>query len=92
MFKSLKKSFYKQNLITQYYDLKQVIIDPNDMINVVIESDIALRAQSAGESRFPIDKVYGYNEKTDNWHCLDCGENMGNNPRQLCGKSYCLNV
>ena len=34
-------------------------------------------------------KVYGYNEKTNNWHCLECGENMGNNSRQLCGKSYC---
>ena len=34
--------------------------------------------------------VYGYNEKTDNWHCTQCGVNMGpNNPRQLCCKYYC---
>jgi hypothetical protein len=39
-----------------------------------------------------IEKVYGYNFKTDSWHCLQCGLDMGpNNPRQLCGKSYCYN-
>jgi len=38
------------------------------------------------------EKVYGYNEKTDSWHCLTCGEDMGSqNPRQLCGKWYCQN-
>lgn len=37
-------------------------------------------------------KVYGYCNKTCSWHCLICGENMGpNNPRQLCGKTYCHN-
>ena len=36
--------------------------------------------------------IYGYNEKTNNWHCMSCGDNMGpNNPRQLCGKSFCYN-
>jgi len=36
--------------------------------------------------------VYGYNLKTGEWHCLDCGESMGkNNPRQLCCKTYCRN-
>ena len=27
---------------------------------------------------------YGYNGLTGDWHCLDCGGNMGNNPSQLC--------
>ena len=37
-------------------------------------------------------KVYGYNDKTDSWHCLECGDDMGPmNPRQLCGKTYCYN-
>ena len=37
-----------------------------------------------------IKKIYGYDAKTQNWHCIVCGENMGpNNPRQLCGKSFC---
>jgi len=36
-------------------------------------------------------KTYGHNENTGNWHCLECGDNMGDNPRQLCGKSYCYN-
>jgi hypothetical protein len=36
-------------------------------------------------------KVYGYNSKTNSWHCLECSVDMGpNNPRQLCGKSQCL--
>ena len=38
-------------------------------------------------------KVYGYNSLTSNWHCLECGINMGpNNSRQLCGKYMCLNL
>lgn len=40
----------------------------------------------------PIEKVYGYNKKTDSWHCTLCGIDMGkNNPRQLCRKSFCEN-
>lgn len=36
--------------------------------------------------------VYGYDLKTDSWHCLECGDDMGKfNPRQLCGKTHCLN-
>lgn len=36
--------------------------------------------------------VYGYNPKTDECHCLICGVSMGkNNPRQLCGKTRCIN-
>jgi len=36
--------------------------------------------------------VYGYNPQTESWHCMECGEDMGNNnPRQLCGKIYCCN-
>jgi hypothetical protein len=34
--------------------------------------------------------VYGYNPKTESWHCLQCGRDMGpQNPRQLCGKTRC---
>jgi len=37
-------------------------------------------------------KVYGYNRKTDSWHCIQCGIDMGQeNPRQLCRKYYCEN-
>ena len=25
------------------------------------------------------------------WFCVECGEDMGNNPRQLCMKTYCCN-
>lgn len=35
----------------------------------------------------------GYNPKTNEWHCLECGISMGvDNPRQLCGKIYCYNA
>jgi hypothetical protein len=35
-------------------------------------------------------KIYGYNIKTKEWHCLECGISMGQqNPRQLCRKYYC---
>ena len=38
-------------------------------------------------------KVYGLNFETQSWHCLLCGEDMGiNNPRQLCGKTFCENI
>lgn len=34
--------------------------------------------------------VYGYNVKTDSWHCTMCGIDLGScNPRQLCRKIYC---
>ena len=35
-------------------------------------------------------KVYGYNEKTGEQHCLKCGVSMGKSEhRQLCGKFVC---
>ena len=38
-------------------------------------------------------KKIGYCDKTECWHCITCGENMGkDNPRQLCGKYYCQNM
>lgn len=37
--------------------------------------------------------VYGYNPKTNSWHCTKCGIDIGeNNPRQLCEKIYCKYV
>ena len=39
-----------------------------------------------------IKKVYGFNAKTNSWHCTRCGVDLGSmNPRQLCGKIYCFN-
>lgn len=36
-------------------------------------------------------KVYGFNQETNSWHCLECGVDMGkDNSRQLCGKSKCV--
>lgn len=74
----------KQNLITSYffrYKPKEEILE-NEFIKINIEkNDISIS----------IDNIYGYNDKTGNWHCLECGDNMGDNPRQLCGKGYCYN-
>jgi hypothetical protein len=33
--------------------------------------------------------ILGYNPETNHWHCIQCGEDMGNNSRQLCGKTFC---
>jgi hypothetical protein len=35
--------------------------------------------------------IKGYNPKTDHYHCLECGADMGNYQGQLCRKSYCDN-
>ena len=36
------------------------------------------------------EKIFGFNEKTNSWHCTVCGTDMGiHNPRQLCGKTKC---
>lgn len=38
-------------------------------------------------------KIYGYNTKTGEYHCTECGIPLGkSNPRQLCSKSYCSNT
>lgn len=73
----------KNNLITNYFkknytqsSLNSIKIDSsNDDYIINLENNL----------------VFGYNEKTGNWHCVECGENMGNNPRQLCGKNICRN-
>ena len=42
---------------------------------------------------YKIKTIYGYNSKTNEWHCMQCGIHMGkNNPRQLCHKYYCENI
>jgi formylmethanofuran dehydrogenase subunit E len=85
---------YKQQLITKYYDLKSIVIHNNEKNEKPSEKNNTLDIiiDSKYDSNQINYKFYGYNKKTDNWHCLECGENMGNNPRQLCGKSYCLNT
>lgn len=38
-------------------------------------------------------KIRGYDYKLNTWRCLYCGKDMGEeNPRQLCGKTRCLNI
>jgi hypothetical protein len=69
----------KQTLITDYFG--------NNKVKQKLITDYFVK----NNKKLP-EKVYGYNEKTDSWHCLTCGEDMGpQNPRQLCGKWYCRN-
>lgn len=35
--------------------------------------------------------IKGYNPKTEHFHCVECGADMGNYQGQLCRKSYCDN-
>jgi hypothetical protein len=44
------------------------------------------------ENKHENQKIYGFNNNTGHWHCLDCGLDMGCNSRQLCGKYYCVNI
>ncbi len=71
----------KQVLITDFFkkELETVYIDSQKDDHFIIKIDSS--------------KVFGYNKDTGNWHCIECGENMGpNNSRQFCGKSYCYNI
>jgi len=38
-----------------------------------------------------IEIIKGYNPKTEHFHCVECGADMGNYQGQLCRKSYCDN-
>jgi hypothetical protein len=41
----------------------------------------------------PVKKIIkGYNQKTNHFHCLECGIDMGNYQGQLCRKSFCDGV
>lgn len=71
---------YIQNLITSYFFKKTNETNENNEHN-----------ENNENNEHHSITIYGYNNKTGNWHCLDCGENMGDNARQLCGKDYCYN-
>lgn len=49
------------------------------------------RKQSLITDYYPIiNKIKGFNQETDTWHCVSCGYNLGKyNPRQYCCKTYC---
>lgn len=94
-----------QTLITSYFfKNKDVCVDiekneisisidnNNDRNNDEYNKDEYNNIENKDEYNNNSNKKYGYNNKTGNWHCLECGDNMGNNPRQLCGKSYCYNL
>jgi len=82
-------SKHKQNLITKYFyrsDRSDNNRDNKSDTCIDIEkNEVSICIDSL------IENTYGYNDKTGNWHCLECGDNMGDNPRQLCGKGYCYN-
>jgi len=77
-----------QKLITDYFYLinkkqnkkrKTLIIDYYSKINTNLKISKKI--------------IYGYNFKSDSWHCTNCGVDMGSsNSRQLCRKYYCENM
>lgn len=78
--KGLKKY---QNLITNYFKKSDKVYEDNRSVNIDIEKN---------EISININEIcVNNNDNTGNWHCLECGDNMGDNPRQLCGKGYCYN-
>lgn len=84
-----KKNMFKQLSITNYFKVfsKTDSVKNDDQLR-----DIKIESHKEDNCIINIKSIRGYNEDTGNWHCLDCGENMGDNPRQLCGKSRCLNI
>ncbi len=63
----------------------------NNIINHLIQTKQTYITDYFQKTPKKENKVYGYNSKTNSWHCLECGVDMGpNNPRQLCGKSRCI--
>jgi hypothetical protein len=72
----------KQKLITDYFN-KDNLKNKKVKINNSNGSDNYNNLEKI---------VYGFNSKTNSWHCTMCGLDMGeNNPRQLCGKTLCKN-
>jgi len=77
---------YKRELKTKYFgNLNE------EVLKRFSEDDFRLFGISESRGSYPKPPfVVGYNDATGSWHCIVCGENMGpDNPRQLCGKSYC---
>lgn len=75
----------KQKLITEYFNCsnKKIKLDDLNGSDNLIELEDSIKLE---------DIVYGYNPKTNSWHCTLCGIDMGpSNPRQLCRKTYCEN-
>ncbi len=78
-------SIYIKHIMT---DKKQTLITEHFKPSERFESTKSL--EEPVKSPDTVELVYGYNEKTNSWHCLECGDDMGpTNPRQLCGKYYC---
>jgi len=77
-----QKNMFKQLFITSYFKKSKSL--SQDL------NDIKIDAQNEGDYFITIKNIRGHDKDTGNWHCLECGENMGDNPRQLCGKSRCL--
>ena len=81
----------KQKLMTDYYkSTKKTKITKITKIDIY---DFDLSNNLNDETNYNNkneNKIYGYNSKTDSFHCLNCGIDMGShNPRQLCGKYKC---
>lgn len=94
-----KKNMFKQLSITSYFKSfsKSDITSVNKLGDSDKLSDIKIDSYDDKAYNYIINvnsivnkNIRGYNKDTGNWHCLECGENMGDNPRQLCGKSMCL--
>lgn len=69
--------------------MSQPTLQLNNASNTVNQPKI----QTLITDYYQIEKTYGFSNKTNSWHCLVCGDDMGSmNPRQLCGKSKCYNM
>jgi hypothetical protein len=76
----------KQVLLTNFFKTIETVKEKNDMKEICVD-------KSSQDCIINISDISSHlsSSKLNNWYCLECGENMGDNPRQLCGKSYCYN-
>lgn len=80
--------------------LKTILSDVTDALKTaecLLETAIAERKRKHDNENEIANKkqniIRGLNFETGEWHCLVCGESMGeSNPRQLCGKTSCVNA
>lgn len=75
------ESVLEDKIEDEFYSLVTIF---SDKLDIYLDYDKILESF--------IDSIIDNNNGMKN-RCLDCGEDMGQcNPRQLCGKSYCMNM
>lgn len=75
-----------------YTKIQIKIKNKNHNINLKMDNFVLKNKSLKNVPKFLNNTTHGYNHKTNSWHCLLCGVDIGiNNPRQLYAKTFCSN-